>query len=151
MAEVACPLGDCGYTGPMRSVEAHISGNTDDDHRGEVGRLHRESLVSQVEDEQTGEETNTDEQGSSGSPEVVADGGPEQVEETGEETSDEASDDGLSIDPGMALLAASALFLLIVVVSVWTGSEETTETGETTEETDSEESEADANEVSLLE
>lgn len=41
-----CPL--CDFTGPSGSVEAHISGCTDDDHRGEVGWNYRERINATV-------------------------------------------------------------------------------------------------------
>lgn len=44
--DVTCPACE-EYTGPMSSVEAHISRLTDDDHAGTVGREYREELEQQ--------------------------------------------------------------------------------------------------------
>jgi hypothetical protein len=49
MAEVACAVDGCGYRGTVSEVEAHISGSTSGGHSGEVGRHHREELVSRAE------------------------------------------------------------------------------------------------------
>lgn len=50
MASAECPVGDCDYAGPVKSVEAHISGATAGDHLGKLGRNFREELVEQVEE-----------------------------------------------------------------------------------------------------
>lgn len=42
MSEVRCPVDGCGYVGEPSSVEAHISGSTDQGHRGKLGRDHRD-------------------------------------------------------------------------------------------------------------
>lgn len=43
--EVQCPLG-CGYRGSEKSVEAHISGRSDDLHSGKIGREFRDQIRS---------------------------------------------------------------------------------------------------------
>jgi hypothetical protein len=45
-----CPVCE-DFTGPARSVEAHISGLTDEAHRGKVGRNHRERIKATVGDD----------------------------------------------------------------------------------------------------
>jgi hypothetical protein len=93
MVEVSCPLGDCDYTGPVKSVEAHISGSTEDDHEGEVGRRHREGLVEQAEGSATSDAGSSDDL-------------PEPVGETTEPaTSEEGSPKGGPAVASPALLA----------------------------------------------
>jgi hypothetical protein len=43
--EVQCPVGGCEYVGEPPSVEAHISGSSDDAHSGMTGRDFRPELV----------------------------------------------------------------------------------------------------------
>lgn len=45
MVDVECPLDGCEYTGSVKSVEAHISGNSRGEHQGKVGRQFRDRLV----------------------------------------------------------------------------------------------------------
>lgn len=52
MNGVTCPIDGCNYQGTPRSVEAHISSNTDEPHSGEVGRAYRGRFG---ETEETGE------------------------------------------------------------------------------------------------
>lgn len=54
MAQATCPVGDCDYTAPVKSVEAHISGSGSGEHAGRVGREFREQLVGTVEDAANG-------------------------------------------------------------------------------------------------
>lgn len=49
MATAECPVGECGYTGPVKSVEAHLTGSASGDHAGKLGRNFREDLIGQVE------------------------------------------------------------------------------------------------------
>lgn len=134
MAEVNCPVeSDCGYTGSVGSVEAHISGSQQGDHKGAVGRHHREELVDQAED--TGPTSLGDTgRGSSGS--------------TGLDRKNDPDQNGSSIvadssfPPGRAVLFATVALVLVTVATTGPtgstgegseGSEETAETeGETT-------------------
>jgi len=49
MAECECPIDGCDFTGPLKSVEAHISGSASGGHEGETGRGFREKLREQIE------------------------------------------------------------------------------------------------------
>jgi hypothetical protein len=49
MVEVGCPVDGCDFSGPVRSVEAHISGSTSGEHLGEVGRRYRQELTGLAE------------------------------------------------------------------------------------------------------
>lgn len=56
MATAQCPIGDCDYAGPVKSVEAHISGSPAGEHAGRIGREFREQLVGAVEQAANGAE-----------------------------------------------------------------------------------------------
>jgi len=51
MATVDCPIEGCGYRDTLASVEAHISGCTDNSHSGRSGWNYREQMRGQIEDE----------------------------------------------------------------------------------------------------
>jgi len=124
-----CPVQGCGYEGSPSSVEAHISGSTDDRHEGQLGRDHRHAL-----EPAKPTTTTTDEL-------VVGDGVAE-VGEDGREgtTTDAATDDEASpaggipipVSPAtltavLVLVAAGALFFTLrssTTASAETGSED---------------------------
>lgn len=162
MAEVDCPY--CDYSAPLKSVEAHISGSSNGDHEGQVGRNHREELVEQAEGRETSQATleeeevvelpsvereveNGDESDESGESDERDEnsGDDESNEDEGEEVGE-----GARIDPGKALLVATVLFVIVVVVASRRSgsSEEATEESGATDEQQEEES---ANEVTLIE
>lgn len=88
---VQCPW--CDYEGMVPSVEAHISGKADEVHRGKVGHDLRDHLP-QTDD--SGEESNE-----STASAMVAD-----LPESDEES---------NVPPGWALVAATVLFLVVVL------------------------------------
>lgn len=51
MATVRCPIDGCEYEGALQEVEAHLSGSTEGEHRGQYGADRRGELVEQIEDE----------------------------------------------------------------------------------------------------
>lgn len=122
-----CPI--CReYNGPPASVEAHISGNRDEDHQGEWGSAWRDEIAGPFE------ETDLDPSGDGGTndvstsdvddSEVRSEAGIEAPFGDGvEATSSAATDDsevvdqvGSEIAPMTMLLVATALFALIVFV-----------------------------------
>lgn len=119
MAEVACPLGDCTYTGPLRSVEAHISGNQDPDHKGEVGRTYRQDLREQLEAEDpararvaAGEAEGSEEALVEPTEESTEDGEESEVPEAASEEGGQGS-----VPPGWMLLFATVALLVIVLAT----------------------------------
>lgn len=84
MEECECPY--CDYTGPVDSVEGHISARTDGGHAGELGRYHREELVGRAAGDEQGAESS----------ESVA----ESVDSAG---------------PGTGIVVATLLFALVIV------------------------------------
>ena len=93
----------CEYEGSTSSVEAHISGSRDEAHSGRLGSNHRGMIQGSV----------------SSSDEVVADGaGDDQPED---------------LAPGVALVAASAVLVVLVLVSASTGAASTEAAGESAE------------------
>lgn len=66
MATTECPIGDCGFTGPVKSVEAHISGSMAGEHAGRVGREFREQLIDAVERAASGAEDLAEDVGGAG-------------------------------------------------------------------------------------
>jgi hypothetical protein len=83
---VKCP--HCDYEGRVASVEAHISGKSDEVHRGHVGQTFRDSL-----------------------PQLGNDTEPEELEEL-----EQPSSFG-SVSPGLALIAATVLLAVVVITS----------------------------------
>ena len=51
MATVECPIEGCGYRDNLASVEAHVSGSTNNSHSGHSGWNFREQLREQIEEE----------------------------------------------------------------------------------------------------
>lgn len=49
MATVECPIEGCGYTDSLASVEAHVSGSTDNSHSGHSGWNFREQMREEIE------------------------------------------------------------------------------------------------------
>ena len=49
MATVECPIEGCGYTDNLASVEAHVSGSTDNSHSGHSGWNFREQMREEIE------------------------------------------------------------------------------------------------------
>lgn len=116
MADVECPVEDCGYTGPVNSVEAHISRSVEGGHEGEVGRVYRDDLTAQAEGRadssadgtESGDGTETDDP--SGVPLTVEVDAPEQG----------PAGDGLPVPVGgldprivLAVLSVGALLFLV--------------------------------------
>jgi len=136
--DVVCPVENCEYTGPVSSVEAHISRSVEGAHGGEVGRVYREGLTAQAEghDESSADGTEsgdaTESSGHSGAA-LSVEGG----------TSNQGStSDGLpvpvgGVDPRMVLAVLSVGAVLFLVLR--TGSSASTAT---TAEDDGDEPEA---------
>jgi len=127
-----CPF--CDYGGSRRSIEAHISGKTDEAHKGKLGRQWRDSIVASVaeveDEEEDQEETSSDTDGEASFPDL----------DQPERESD--------LPAGWALLAATVLFLVVVLVLADSGGvEETTSTEEIEGDQDGEDEE----QVALLE
>lgn len=101
-AACECPV--CGeFEGEPESVEAHISGSSDDLHQGEVGRHYRSEL--ELVDGSDGSAGTT-------SPDTSLDA----LAEAGETT----SESGLDVAPGTMLLGGTVLFAVAVAWMVWT-------------------------------
>jgi hypothetical protein len=115
-SDVECPVEDCGYTGPVESVEAHISRSVEGDHEGEVGRIYREDLTAQAggrtdssaDEDELGDGTETDDP--MGTILSVEDDAPEQG----------PTGDGLPVPVGgvdprivLAVLSVGALLFLV--------------------------------------
>ena len=49
MATVECPIEGCGYRDNLASVEAHVSGSTDNSHSGHSGWNFREQMREEIE------------------------------------------------------------------------------------------------------
>jgi len=94
MAEVECPVGGCDYSGPVGSVEAHLSGSTEGEHSGSTGRDFREELVEEAE--------NTAEAGSTEGSETK-DGGEESAVEPISDDGETAGEGSGSATPAAAL------------------------------------------------
>jgi hypothetical protein len=110
MTDVVCPFDNCDYSGPVGSVEAHISGSGGGEHRGEFGADHRADLVEQAEEKLNGG------------------GGPAEATESGDVSGTEkgsgpsssgategggaATSSGSKVPPSKALIGASLLFAL---------------------------------------
>lgn len=101
---VQCPF--CEYEGMVASVEGHISGKSDEAHRGKVGRDLREYLPQTTE---------------------------EATEETNQESYPKQSVEDL--EPGTALVAASVVLAVVVLVGA-AGSGASTSTASEEIETD---------------
>jgi hypothetical protein len=110
MTDVVCPFDNCDYSGPVGSVEAHISGSGGGEHRGEFGADHRADLVEQaeeklngaavpVESKESGDVTETD-KGTDTSSSGATEGG------------ETATPSGSKVPPSKALIGASILFAL---------------------------------------
>lgn len=154
-----CPI--CrDYDGSPASVEGHISGCRDEDHQGEWGSAWRDEIAGPFE----AEEVDGDPSGGDGTDdastsdveggvdgEELRDGagseGPSQIDvetATSTATDERGVDEGLGteIDPATALLVATALFALFVLVGAVLsdddGSDEPTESDqeESADETD---------------
>ena len=99
-----CPL--CDYTGSWRSVEGHISGMTDDDHRGKVGQNYRERIKETVGESPTleGDERATMALPAEGSGGGSSESGPSVQVEESEEVS------------GWGLVASTAVVAVVVVL-----------------------------------
>lgn len=130
VGRLECPF--CDYRGSRRSIEAHISGKTDEAHKGKLGRQWRDSIAASVAE--------------------VGDEGADQ-EDPSSDTSEEASLPDLDqpegesdLPAGWALVAATVLFAVVVlflVSDVETGStvndgQSTVDGGQSTEEEDEE-------------
>jgi len=98
MAE--CPF--CEYSGPSSSVEAHISGKSDEAHQGRVGRDWVGTVEASVSDREAG------------------------------------TDDQL-LDPGMALLVGTVLFVAIMLLASHSGGGQGSPEGNDQEEDDGQE------------
>lgn len=92
MAE--CPF--CEYVGSSSSVEAHVSGKSDEPHKGKVGSNYRGIIRSTVG------EVDADPDGPPG--------GSDEIASSGE------GEDGLG--PGWVLLGSTVLLVVLVAVSV---------------------------------
>lgn len=157
-----CPI--CrNYDGSPASVEAHISGNRDENHQGEWGSAWRDEITGPFEDV----EVDDDPSGNDGSSDVSTSDvdGEELRDDSGSEGSshddvemgslfatdgsDVADQAGTEIDPATALLVATALFALVVIVGAVLSDDD--DAGEPAE-SDQEESadETDEPDVSLL-
>jgi len=90
----ACPITGCDYEGSPSSVEAHISGSTDDRHQGELGRDHRHALEPPIQGEETTGEVAVD----TGYADVAGD-------QQGKETSDAATSEEASQAGGLRVPA----------------------------------------------
>lgn len=96
-----CPMDGCDYEGPARSVEAHVSGTSDDLHRGELGRNWRSVIEASHE---------SDEQAAEASAEAT------------ETPSEGSNQEGVGVPPGAAVLVATVLLGLMVVATSVEGS-----------------------------
>lgn len=98
---LGCPF--CDYRGSRESIEAHISAKTDEDHQGKVGRQWRDTIASSVAEVEEDDEPEED------SREAGSFGG---LPGPGEDSSEEA---------GWMLVAATVLFVLVVVATTVDG------------------------------
>jgi hypothetical protein len=111
----------CDYTGPTRSVEAHVSGSSDEAHSGQLGRNWRSTIEASHEEQQPAIEP--------GERAEVA------TEEATEAPGEESSNGDLALSPGLTLVVATVAFALVVVVaSADAGSGEVEEIEEETED-----------------
>jgi hypothetical protein len=115
----------CDYTGATRSVEAHISGSSDEAHSGQLGRNWRSTIEGSHEEQRPAIE-----------PEEQAEVA---TEEATEAPGAETSNGDLALPPGLTLVVATvALGILVVVASADTGSGAVEETEEIEDADDSE-------------
>jgi hypothetical protein len=115
MAEVNCPVDGCDYTGPVGSVEGHISASQSGGHQGEVGRHFREDLVERAERSIGGGATDSVEVAES----PDGSGGDYRPEGGGD-----ASDSGPRVPPGKAVVASTLILLLSAFGSSGGGSDD---------------------------
>ena len=157
---VQCPW--CEYEGMISSVEAHISGKQDEAHRGKVGHDLKEHLPQTEEGQETSKETSEassfatlaeeDQETSKGTSGEVSFGelpdSEESLEDGGESTKElpESGSDS-SLPPGWALVGATALFAVaILLMTSDFGSSST----EIEADDDEEEEESTADEIPLI-
>lgn len=120
-----CPMDGCDYTGPTRSVEAHVSGSSDEAHSGQLGRNWRSTIEASHEEQRPAVE-----------PEERAEVA---TEEATEAPGAESSSGDLALPPGLTLVVATVAFALVLVVaSADAGSGEVEEIEETEDGSDSE-------------
>jgi hypothetical protein len=110
MTDVVCPFDNCDYSGPVGSVEAHISGSGGGEHRGEFGADHRADLVEQAEEKLNGGgvPVESKELGDATETDGRADASSSGATEGGEA----ATSSGSKVPPSKALIGASLLFAL---------------------------------------
>jgi len=101
-----CPL--CDYVGPSRSVEAHVSGSTDEAHRGEVGRNYRERIRATVGDDDSGAE-----EAEKATPPSASERSEDATPEAGGESTAEPREGS----GGLALVAGTVMLGLAFVIS----------------------------------
>lgn len=106
-----CPL--CDYTGPRRSVEAHVSGSTDEAHQGEVGRNYRERIRSTV-----GDDDPEAQEAEKATPPTASEGSEDATPEAGGDSTPEPREGS----GGLALAVGTAILGLALVVSSSTSS-----------------------------
>ena len=107
-----CPL--CDYVGPWRSVEAHVSGSTDEAHRGEVGRNYRGRIKATVGGDDSGAE-----EAEKATPPTASEGSEDATPEAGGNSTPEPREGSGSL----ALVAGTVMLGLAVVISSSTSSD----------------------------
>ena len=136
MTDVVCPFDNCDYSGPVGSVEAHISGSGGGEHRGEFGADHRADLVDQAEEKLNGD----------GRPPVDAteSGDATETDNGGDRSSSGATEgggtptsSGSKMPPSKALIGASLLFALAAFTGSTDGAAVDSAAEEDAEEPDS--------------
>lgn len=95
-----CPMDGCDYTGPTRSVEAHLSGSSDEAHQGQLGRNWRSTIEASHADD-----GDQDEQPA------------EATQEATEAPTTETSEGGIADSPAVQVLGATVALALVVLVS----------------------------------
>jgi hypothetical protein len=111
MTDVVCPFDNCDYSGPVGSVEAHISGSGGGEHRGEFGADHRADLVEQAEAKLNGDGWPPVEATESGDV-TETDEGDDPRSTGAKETGAAPTSERSKVPPSKALIGASVLFAL---------------------------------------
>jgi|APHM01.1.fsa_nt_gi hypothetical protein len=91
MTEVECPVGECEKQDSVRSMKAHVTASTDDDHKGIHGMDVADSLREQAESRLNGELPRLDEVADKAR-NTVADAGDAVLSEPGSEPADEPAE-----------------------------------------------------------
>lgn len=115
--EYTCPI--CGeYSGGIDSVEAHITGMSDGEHKGKVGSQYRNmnDLLEAPRSEVTFEEIDPDDQGAGELPEFEVGSGTDEKQEREAQSQEEETQAEPSLDSSKSLSESSGIVSNIITI-----------------------------------